>query len=73
MNELSQPEKLLYANKVIDWYFEKSKEKKTEEKVELILQSIKLENESNLRTIRYRIRSVFYEVNKKMIYNSSVL
>src|SRR5699024_5551169 len=40
MSELSQPEKLLYANKVIDWYFEKSEEKKTEQKVELILQNI---------------------------------
>lgn len=63
MKELSFSEKHEYANKIIDWYFEKSGEGKCEDKRNRILRNVNLEKESNLRTIKFRLRSAFFEVN----------
>ncbi|PZX02437.1 ATP-dependent Clp protease ATP-binding subunit ClpC [Psychrobacillus insolitus] len=60
MMELSEVEKNEYANKVIDWYFNESKEEKTTEKVESIIKKVDIKNENNLRTIKFRLRSAFY-------------
>lgn len=65
MMELSEDEKNEYANKVIDWYFKKSQEEKTTEKVEHILKNVDIKKESNLRTLKYKLRSAFYLTHEK--------